>query len=60
MIEAEVFRGEELLMQRTYYEPSLSLEMAIKSLEMYIVNEQLNTGGECMVRARFSNLNKVK
>jgi hypothetical protein len=45
-------------MQRTYYEPSLSLEMVLKQLEMYIVNEQLNTAGECLLRVRFSNLSK--
>jgi hypothetical protein len=58
MIEAEVHRNDKLLMQRVYYEPSLSLEMVLKNLELYIVNEQLNTAGECMLRVRFSNLSK--
>lgn len=58
MIEAEVHRNDELLMQRTYYEPSLSLEMVLKQLEMYVVAEQLNSSGECLLRVRFSNLSK--
>lgn len=58
MIEAEVHRNDELLMQRTYYEPSLSLEMVLKQLEMYVVAEQLNNTGECLLRVRFSNLTK--
>lgn len=58
MIEAEVQRNDEILMQRTYYEPSLSLEMVLKQLEMYIVAEQLNNSAECLLRVRFSNLSK--
>lgn len=58
MIEAEVQRNDEILMQRTYYEPSLSLEMVLKQLEMYIVAEQLNSTAECLLRVRFSNLSK--
>lgn len=58
MIECEVHRNDQLLMQRTYYEPSMSLEMALMQMEMYIVNEQLNTAGECMLRVRFSNFSK--
>jgi hypothetical protein len=56
MIEAEVRRHDILLMQRTYYEPSLSLENVLTKLEMYVVNEQLNTEGECHLRVRFSSL----
>jgi hypothetical protein len=56
MIEAEVKRGGHLIMQRTYYDPSLSLERALKNLEDYIIAEQLNHAGECVVRVRFPNL----
>lgn len=56
MIELEVHRNDQLLMQRTFYEPSMSLEMALKGMEMYIVQEELNKNGECLMRARFSNL----
>jgi hypothetical protein len=58
VIEAEVHRNDQLLMQRTYYEPSMTLDMVLKNLELYIVNEQLNTAGECLLRARFGNLHK--
>ncbi len=56
MIEAEVHRNDQLLMQRTYHEPTLSLEGVLKQLEMYVVNEQLNTAGECLLRVRFCNV----
>ncbi|MEB3221019.1 MAG: hypothetical protein VKS61_02980 [Candidatus Sericytochromatia bacterium] len=59
MIEAEVHRNGQLLLQRTYSEPSLSLEAVLKQLEMYIVNEQLNNAGECLLRVRFGNLQKA-
>ena len=55
MIEAEVHRNEEVLMRRTYHEPSLSLETVLKQLEMYVVAEQLNNAGECLLRVRFAN-----
>jgi hypothetical protein len=55
MIEAEVHRNEEVLMRRTYNEPSLSLESVLKQLEMYVIAEQLNNSGECLLRVRFSN-----
>lgn len=59
MIRAEIHRNGQLLMNRIYYEPSLSLEMVLKNLEMYVVNEQLNIAGECLLRARFENLQKA-
>ena len=34
MIEAEVHRNGQLLLQRTYHEPSLSLETVLKQLEL--------------------------
>lgn len=55
MIEAEVHRNDKMIMQMTYNNPSQSLEGTLKSLEMYIVNEQLNTAGECLIRVRFVN-----
>ncbi|MBM3266170.1 MAG: hypothetical protein FJZ01_00860 [Candidatus Sericytochromatia bacterium] len=55
MIEAEVHRNEEVLMRRTFHEPSLSLESVLKQLEMYVVAEQLNNTGECLLRVRFAN-----
>lgn len=56
MIEAEVHRNDQLLMQRVYHEPTLSLEGVLRQLELYVVNEQLNTVGECLLRVRFSNV----
>lgn len=56
MIEAEVHRNGERLMQRTYHEPTLTLEQVLKQLEHYIVSEQLNSAGECLLRCRFTNL----
>lgn len=56
MIEAEIHRNDKLLMQRTYHDPQLSLEQVLKQLELYVVNEQLNTVGECLLRARFAIL----
>ncbi len=56
MIEAEVHQNDQLLLQRTFYEPTLSLEAVLKQLEMYIVNEMLNTAGECVMRVRFGTL----
>ncbi|MBI6545220.1 MAG: hypothetical protein HY692_00410 [Cyanobacteria bacterium NC_groundwater_1444_Ag_S-0.65um_54_12] len=58
MIEAEVHCNDEILMQRTYHEPSLSLEMVLKQLEMYVVAEQLNHSGECLLRVRFTQPQK--
>ncbi len=55
MIEAEVHRNEEVLMRRTFHEPSLSLESVLKQLEMYVVAEQLNNTGECLLRVRFAS-----
>lgn len=55
MIEAEVHRNEEVLMRRTFVEPSLSLESVLKQLEMYVVAEQLNNTGECLLRVRFAS-----
>lgn len=54
MIEAEVHRNEEVLMRRTYHENGLSLETVLKQLEMYVVAEQLNNEGECLLRVRFA------
>ncbi len=54
MIEAEVHRNEEIIMKRQYHEPSLSLEVVLKQLEMYVVEEQLNNSGECLLRVRYS------
>lgn len=56
MIEAQVHRNDQLLMHRTYYDPNMSLEMVLKQLEMYIVNEQLHFAGECLLRVRFGNI----
>lgn len=58
MIDCEVHRNQELLMCRTFYDPNMSLEMALKSLEMYIINEELNKAGECLLRVKYTNLSK--
>lgn len=52
-IEAEVHRNDQLLMKRDYNDHGQSLEGILKMLEMYVVNEQLNTAGECLLRVRF-------
>ena len=54
VIEAEVHRNEEVIMRREYHEPSLSLETVLKQLEMYVVAEQMNLPGECLLRVRFA------
>lgn len=59
MIQAEVHRNGQLLMQRTFHEPSLTLEVVLKQLELYIVQEALNNAGECLLRVRFENLSKA-
>ena len=53
MIEAEVHRNDEILMRREYHEPSLSLDIVLKQFEMYVVQEQLNNSGECLLRVRY-------
>lgn len=56
MIEAQISRNDEVIIERMYYEPNLTLELVLKQLEAYIVAEKLNDGAECVVRARFPNL----
>lgn len=56
MIEAIVMRNEELLMQRFFYDPDLTLIKVLHNLELYVINEQLNTVGECVLRVRFGDL----
>lgn len=58
MIQAEVHREGELLMTRTYQDPTLTLEGVMKQLEKYVVEEQFNLEGECVIRVRFNNLKK--
>ena len=53
MIEAEVERNGIRIITSTFYDTSLTLEGTLKSIEMYIVNEQLNKEGECFIRVRF-------
>ena len=53
MIEAEVHRNDELLMRRTFSDGTLSLEAVLRRLELYVVSEQLNASGECLLRVRF-------
>ena len=59
MIECEIEQNGNMLMHRTFYDRNLTLETVIKQMEMYVVNEQLNTDGECYVRVRFANLGMV-
>jgi hypothetical protein len=58
MIEAEIHRNDKLLMQRTFDDPTFSLESVLKKLELYVLNEQLNVAGECLLRVRFADLSK--
>lgn len=53
MVEAEVYRGDELLMQRTFYGNDVTLEHVMHQIESYVTGEQLNVTGECMLRVRF-------
>ncbi|MEB3238226.1 MAG: hypothetical protein VKO64_11460 [Candidatus Sericytochromatia bacterium] len=55
MIEAEVHRNDELLMRRTFADGALSLEAVLRRLEFYVVGEQLNASGECLLRVRFGD-----
>ena len=54
MIHAKIHRNDQVLMHRTFDEPSLSLEQVLKYLELYVINEQLNVSGECRIRVRFN------
>ncbi len=56
MIEAEIRRNDELLMARTYYDPSLTLESVMQKLESYVVGEMFNVDGECTIKVRFQDL----
>lgn len=53
MIEAEVHRNDEVLMRRTFSDRALTLEAVLRQLELYVVGEQLNASGECLLRVRF-------
>ena len=55
MIEAEVYCNDQLVMTRTYSDPTLSLETVLTRLESYVVQEQFNLDGECTLRVRFAN-----
>lgn len=55
MIEAEVHRNGEIIMKRQYDKSSLSLETVLQQLEMYVIAEQLNHPGECLLKVRFAN-----
>lgn len=55
MIDLEVHQNEKLIMQRTYYDSNLSLDIVIGLMEKYIINEQLNVSGECLLRARYTS-----
>lgn len=58
MIDLKVTKNDVEIMVRTYYDPSLTLQQALSNMEMYIVNERLNEGGECKMSAKFTNLQK--
>jgi hypothetical protein len=53
MIEADIYLNDKLTMQR-YYEPSISLEQALKKLELYVINEQFNIDFDCVIKSRYS------
>ena len=56
MIQAEIRREDEILMTRSFCDPTLTLEIVMKRMESYIVNEGLNFEGECLVRVRYTSL----
>lgn len=58
MIQAEIHREGELLMTRNFQDPTLTLESVMKQLEKYVVEEQFNLEGECVIRVRFNHLKK--
>ncbi|MDB5098767.1 MAG: hypothetical protein JWM80_3188 [Cyanobacteria bacterium RYN_339] len=60
MIQAEIRRDEEVLMKRTFGDPTLTLEVVMQRLEAYVVDEGLNFDGECIVRVRYTNLARAK
>jgi hypothetical protein len=55
MIEWEVWQNDERILSRIYYDKNLTLEGALKQIELYIVNERLNEAGECHMRVRYAN-----
>ena len=60
MIQAEIRRDDEVLMKRTFGDPTLTLETVMQRLESYVVDEGLNFEGECIVRVRYTNLARQK
>lgn len=54
MIHAIVYRNDTRIMAREFPE-AFTLERAVKAMEEYIVLEQLNNAGECVIKARFAD-----
>ena len=55
MIVANITKDGEILMTRHFSDPERSLQSVLNELEAYVVGEQLNLGGECVLRARRTN-----
>ena len=59
MLCARVWRGAggedggELIMDRQFSDPDLSLAAVVKKMETYILQEKLNIKAECTIRVRF-------
>lgn len=60
MIEVDVFRNGEPLYNTIYYQPNYSLEMVLELTEMYIKNEGFNILGECHIKVRYSDLQRLR
>lgn len=52
VIEAEIHRGNKLILHSFYDFPDLKMQTVVDRLEDYIKQEQLNQTGECMIRVR--------
>lgn len=59
MIQAEVTRNGQLILQRTYRELDLTLAVVLLRLEDYVKREGLNQEGDCLLRVRFESLSKT-
>lgn len=53
MVEARVERCGEVILRTNYQDPWITREMVLERLALYIEQEQLNTVGECRIRAWF-------
>jgi hypothetical protein len=53
MIQAEIFRDNNLIMARTYGDRQLTLQAAVERLQDYVLSEKINVDGQCEIKVRF-------